>query len=53
MIIGLDFDNTIVNYDEIFHRVANEMGIIPSSMVINKFAIREHLSNSNQEHLWT
>ena len=29
MLIGVDFDNTIVCYDGLFHRVAVEQGLIP------------------------
>ena len=28
MRIGIDFDNTIVSYDALFHKVAREQGVI-------------------------
>ena len=28
MVLGVDFDNTIVRYDDVFHRVAAERGLI-------------------------
>ena len=28
MIFGLDFDNTIVSYDSLFHKVAVELNLI-------------------------
>lgn len=53
MRIGFDFDNTIVNYDTIFYTVAQERGLIPKQMPINKLAIRDHLRSINQESIWT
>ena len=32
MIIGIDFDNTIICYESIFHEVAHELKLIPSSV---------------------
>ncbi len=53
MRIGLDFDNTIVNYDSIFHTVALEQGLISSNHPANKTAIRDYLRSINQEPIWT
>lgn len=53
MLIGVDFDNTIVCYDELFHRVALERSLIPSTLSASKTAVREHLRKAGQEHLWT
>jgi len=53
MRIGLDFDNTIVSYDGLFHKVALENGIIPQDTPVNKLAVRDYLRNVNQEVLWT
>ena len=53
MIIGLDFDNTIVSYDNLFHKVGIEKGLISSDFPINKVAIRDHLRKSGQEETWT
>ena len=33
MILGVDFDNTIVAYDSLFHRVALERGLIPADLL--------------------
>jgi len=41
--IGIDFDNTIVSYDTLFHRVALERGLIPISVPANKISVREYL----------
>lgn len=53
MIVGVDFDNTIVCYDAIFHRVAVERGLIPESVLATKTAVRDHLRQVGQEPAWT
>lgn len=53
MRIGLDFDNTIVGYDALFHRVALEQGVIPAGLPVNKVAVRDHLRQAGREPLWT
>jgi Haloacid dehalogenase-like hydrolase len=51
--LGFDFDNTIVSYDELFHKVALEQGVIHQEVPINKLAVRDYLRQQNQEHIWT
>jgi hypothetical protein len=53
MIIGVDFDNTIVAYDALFHRVASERGLLDSTVPVNKTAVRDHLRARGQEDIWT
>ena len=53
MIIGFDFDNTIVSYDQLFHRVALEQGYIPADLPPNKLSVRNYLREQNQESVWT
>lgn len=53
MHIGLDFDNTIVSYDRLFHKVATEQAIIPVDCPVNKVAIRDYLRSMGKEALWT
>ena len=53
MRIGLDFDNTIVDYDALFHRVALEQGVIPPELAVTKLAVREHLRAAQREEVWT
>lgn len=53
MIIGVDFDNTIVCYDGIFHRIALERGIIPASLPRDKTTVRDHLRQTGREPDWT
>ncbi|NBT14701.1 MAG: haloacid dehalogenase-like hydrolase, partial [Planctomycetia bacterium] len=51
--IGVDFDNTIVCYDEVFQRVALEQGLVPPHAATSKTAIRDHLRSMGQEDGWT
>ncbi len=53
MIVGVDFDNTLVCYEGLFHAAALEWGIIPSGISPSKGAVREYLRKVQQEHLWT
>ena len=53
MRIGIDFDNTIVNYDRVFYRLALERGYIPQELAATKLVVREHLRRLNKEDLWT
>ena len=43
MLIGLDFDNTIVCYDRLFHRLAVERELIPPALTLSKQAVRDFL----------
>jgi len=51
--IGIDFDNTIVCYDRVFHRVALEQGVIPADLPMTKERVRDHLRAVGQEPVWT
>src|SRR5689334_19654230 len=53
MRIGLDFDNTIVSYDNLFHTVAREQSLIPPDLPPNKLLIRDYLRQIDQEDRWT
>lgn len=53
MRIGLDFDNTIVSYDALFHKVALERDAIPADIPANKVAVRDYLRECGREELWT
>jgi hypothetical protein len=52
-VIGVDFDNTIVCYDELFHRVAVEQGLIPASVPATKSEVRQYLEARGQGDTWT
>jgi len=52
MRLGLDFDNTIVRYDALFHRVALEGGWIPPDLPASKLSVRDHLRRNGRESVW-
>jgi hypothetical protein len=51
--IGIDFDNTIVCYDAVFHQVARERSLVPPSVPISKQAVRDYLRATGREDVWT
>lgn len=53
MLIGLDFDNTIVRYDAVFARLAGERGLPDQVSDAGKTAIRDHLRAAGREDEWT
>jgi hypothetical protein len=52
-VIGIDFDNTIVCYDDVFARAAVDLGLVPPHAATSKTAIRDHLRAAGQEDRWT
>jgi hypothetical protein len=53
MRLGLDFDNTIVCYDSLFHKIAIEKGVITPEVLKNKLAVRDYLRATGNEEVWT
>jgi hypothetical protein len=53
VIVGVDFDNTIVCYDEVFWRAALGRGWIPPTVPPAKTAVRDYLRAAGQESRWT
>lgn len=53
MLIGVDFDNTIVSYDRLIYKIALKKGLIPKTISPDKEKIRNHLRLSGKEDLWT
>jgi hypothetical protein len=53
MRIGVDFDNTIANYDGVFHKAALERGLIPVSLGSSKNDVRDFLNNSGRKDDFT
>ena len=53
MKIGIDFDNTIVNYDKVFHKVALEQSLIKSNLAVTKTAVRDYLRSKGENDIWT
>lgn len=52
MNIGIDFDNTIVDYTDVFYSVAKEKGWIPASVRSDKTSVRNYLREQGQENAW-
>src|SRR3954470_4613031 len=53
-VIGIDLDNTLVCYDELFHAVACEEGLIESATPKSKEKIRDAIRLlPNGESKWT
>lgn len=53
MLIGVDFDNTIVCYDQAFHSVTLERGLIPAELPATKGSVRDYLRQIGREDEWT
>jgi hypothetical protein len=51
--IGVDFDNTIVSYDELFWQLAREADLVPPHTPVSKQKVRDHLRETGREDLWT
>ncbi|MCZ6679500.1 MAG: haloacid dehalogenase-like hydrolase [Candidatus Poribacteria bacterium] len=51
--IGVDFDNTIICYDKLFHRVACEQSLIPADLPATKRHVRDCLRQCGKEDAWT
>jgi hypothetical protein len=52
-VVGIDFDNTIVCFDGLFHRAAVEQSLIPADLPPSKTAIRDYLRRQGREPAWT
>jgi len=52
-VLGVDFDNTIVCYDEIFYRVALVRELIPADLPPTKEQVRDYLRRVGREDDWT
>ena len=53
MHVGIDFDNTIVRYDRVFHAACVEQGLIPATVPVNKSRVRDYLRAIGKEDAWT
>jgi hypothetical protein len=53
MLVGVDFDNTIVCYDGLFHKLALEKGLISEEFPASKGEVRDFLRRTDREDLWT
>lgn len=53
MLIGLDFDNTIVCYDNAIARLADEVLELPQEISRTKVGVRDYLRAGDREGEWT
>jgi len=53
MIVGIDFDNTIVCYDGLFHQAAVARELIPVETSPTKEVVRDLLRATGREAAWT
>lgn len=51
--LGLDFDNTLISYDQLFRKVALEKGLVPEQTPPQKNAVRDYLRQQGREDDWT
>jgi len=51
--VGVDFDNTIICYDGLFHAVAVEKGLVPAAIAPLKNSVRDYLRSVGNEDAWT
>lgn len=51
--LGVDFDNTLICYDGLFHRAAVERGLVPPTLKATKESVRNHLRGCGRETDWT
>ena len=52
-LLGLDFDNTLVDYDDLFHKLAVEKELIEHSVPANKQLIRDYLREQGKNEEFT
>ena len=53
MVIGFDFDNTIISYEKLFKKIAFKKKLVPKNIKTNKNAIKKYLIKKNKEKEWT
>lgn len=53
MRIGIDFDNTIANYDGVFYAAARARDLIPEDVDTGKNAVRDYLNGSGRKDEFT
>lgn len=51
-LIGVDFDNTIVCYDELFYETARKVGLVSESVERSKTAVRAHVRSRHSDEKW-
>ena len=51
--IGIDFDNTIIDYQHVFHKIAVDKGLINKNFPKSKLEIRDYLRSKNMDYEFT
>lgn len=52
MIIGIDFDNTIIDYHNLFYEAGISLGILSDNAIKTKRSIRTYLIDADREDEW-
>jgi hypothetical protein len=52
-VVGLDFDNTLVCYDGLFHTLAAERALLARTIAGDKRSVRDYLRAAGREDAWT
>ena len=53
MVVGFDFDNTIIDYTSSFIQLAKKKNLVPPEINKDKISIRNYLRDQNIEKEWT
>ena len=53
VLLGIDFDNTLVRYDKLFYNLALEKGLINADLPASKTAIRDFLRSEGRDDQFT
>jgi len=53
MRLAIDFDNTLISYDQLFFDVARLKALVPEELPASKNAVRDHLRARDREDDWT
>ena len=53
MLLGLDFDNTLVSYDKLFYKLALEKNLIEESLPESKTEVRNYLRDKGKDDEFT
>ena len=51
--LGIDFDNTLVNYDQLFYEIALDLNLINPSVLPTKKAVRDSIVKEGLENSFT
>ncbi len=52
-VLGLDFDNTLIRYDDVFYNVAIKKDLIPSFVSPDKQSVKQYLIENGRQDDWT